>query len=80
MRTKFDPKHIQSICRKDDDPDIVSSMNSQEALNELCRYFLGSNWYDASGLTHPEQVNVNIVCEIEKRYNGAKLKRRVIYE
>lgn len=80
MRNKFDPKHIQSICRKDVDPDTVPSMDAQTALNELCRYFLGSDWYDESGLTHPEQVNVDIVCAIEKQYKGAKLKRKVIYE
>lgn len=79
MRNKFDPKHIRSIC-KDVDPDTVPSMDAQTALNELCRYFLGSNWYDESGLIHPEQVNVNIVCAIEKQYKGAKLKRKVIYE
>lgn len=55
-------------------------MDAQTALNELCRYFLGSNWYDESGLIHPEQVNINIVCAIEKQYKGAKLKRKIIYE
>ena len=55
-------------------------MDAQVALNELCRYFLGKNWYDSSGATSPEQVNTAIVAEIEKNYRGAKLKRKVIYE
>lgn len=80
MRNKFDPEHIRNIC-KDVDCGILSPpMDAQVAVNELCRYFLGKDWCDYSGATSPEQVNTNIVCEIEKRYKGAKLKRKVIYE
>ena len=50
-------------------------MKAQVAVDELCRYFLGDDWYDDSGATHPEQVNVKIVCEIEKRYKGCKCKK-----
>lgn len=78
MRNKLDLNHIKSICK--DDGTRPMSMDAQTALNELCRYFLGSDWYDDSGLVHPEQVNVNIVCAIERKYKGAKLKRKVIYE
>lgn len=80
MRTKFDPNHIRSICKKDVSPDTFPSMDAQTAVNELCRYFLGKDWCDYSGVTHPEQVNVNIVCAIEKQCKGAKLKCKVIYE
>ena len=80
MRNKFDAKHIQSICKHDTNSNTVPSMDAQTALDELCRYFLGSDWYDESGLTHPENINVSIVCAIEKKYKGAKLKRKVIYE
>lgn len=80
MRNKFDPDHIQSLCRKDVSPDCFPCMDAQTALDELCRYFLGSDWYDYSGATYAEQVNTNIVCEIEQQYKGAKLKRKVIYE
>ena len=53
-------------------------MKAQVAVDELCRYFLGDNWYDDSGATHPEQVNARIVCEIEKRYKGHKKNKVVI--
>lgn len=80
MRNKFDREHILSLCRKDVSPDTFPCMEAQVALDELCRYFLGTDWCDYSGATHAEQVNVNIVCEIESRYRGAKLKRKVTYE
>lgn len=76
MRNKFDQDHILSICKKVENG--PPAMDAQTALNELCRYFLGSNWY--SCLIASEQVNVDIVCEIEKRYKGAKLTRKVVYE
>lgn len=50
-------------------------MKAQTAVDELCRYFLGDDWYSLSGATHPEQINTDIVAEIEKRYKGAKIKR-----
>lgn len=80
MRRKFDQNHIMNICNKNTSSGTVPSMDAQTALHELCRYFLGSDWYDESGFTHTEQVNVNIVCAIEKQYKGVKLKRKVIYE
>lgn len=80
MRNKFDAKHIQSICKHGTNSNTVPYMDAQTALNELCRYFLGSDWYAEPGLTHPENINVSIVCAIEKKYKGAKLKRKVIYE
>jgi len=76
MRNTFDKDHILSICEKVDNG--PPTMDAQTAVNELCRYFLGSGWY--SYLTSAEHVNVEIVCEIEKRYKGARLNRRVIYE
>ena len=48
-------------------------MDAQVALNELCRYFLGENWYT----TMPEsqkQVNTQIVYEIEISYKGYEKK------
>ena len=78
MRNKFDKNHILKLCNNN--CYTAPSMDGQTALNELCRYFLGTNWYDCSGLVNSEQVNVNIVCEIEKRYKGAKLKPKVTYE
>ena len=50
-------------------------MKAQTAVNELCRYFLGEDWYCAMPM-NCEQVNTNIVYEIESRYKGYKRKRR----
>lgn len=76
MRKKFDREHVLSICENDDCGIFSPPMKAQAAVNELCRYFLDEDWYDSSGATHPEQVNTAIVCEIEKRYKGAKVKRK----
>lgn len=73
MRKKFDREHILSICDKEEG--TVLSLKSQVAVNELCDYFLGDDWYDDSGVLDPEQVNLRIVCEIEKRYKGCKYKK-----
>lgn len=80
MRKTFDPEHIKNICEPVDCGILNPPMKAQTAVDELCRYFLGDDWYDDSGATHPEQVNTAIVCEIERRYKGARLKRKVIYE
>lgn len=80
MSNKFDKQHILSICEPGDYGILAPPMKAQVAVDELCRYFLGDNWYDTSGATHPEQINTEIVAEIERRYKGAKLKRKVIYE
>ena len=80
MRNKFDKEHILSICEPGDYGIFAPPMKAQVAVDELCRYFLGDDWYDTSGATHPEQINTEIVAEIERRYKGAKLKRKVIYE
>jgi len=46
-------------------------MDAQVALNELCRYFLGEDWYTALPESQ-EQVNTEIVYEIETRYKGKR--------
>lgn len=74
-RKRFDREHILSLCEKGDFGLFAPPMKAQTAVNELCRYFLGDDWYDMSGATHPEQVNTAIVTEIERRYKGAKIKR-----
>lgn len=75
-RKRFDFDRIYNLCDSDDWEGCILSppMKAQVAVDELCRYFLGDNWYDDSGATHPEQVNARIVCEIEKRYKGHKKK------
>lgn len=67
-------EHILSLCEPIDCGIFSPPMKAQVALNELCRYFLGEDWYDASGVTSPEQVNTMIVYEIEKHYKGTKKK------
>lgn len=79
MRNKFDKEHILSLCEKGDFGIITPPMKAQTALNELCRYFLGEGWYSASGATHPEQINTEIVAEIERKFKGAKLHKEVIW-
>lgn len=76
MRNKFDKEHILSLCEPGDYGILAPPMKAQTAVHELCRYFLGEDWYDSSGATHPEQVNTAIVAEIEMKYKGAKIKRK----
>ena len=76
MRNKFDKEHILKLCEPVDCGIFAPPMKAQVAVNELCRYFLGEDWYDASGATSAEQVNTAIVAEIEKKYKGAKIKRK----
>lgn len=80
MRDKFNKEHVLSLCKLGDYGMIAPPMDAQVALHELCRYFLGKDWYDSSGACSPEQVNTAIVAEIEMNYRGAKLKRKVVYE
>ena len=42
------------------------SMNAQIALNELCDFFLGKDWYVVEPI-HATQVNPIIVYEIERK-------------
>ena len=80
MRKKIDYKHlIEDVCgftcENGEHRKVMPSLKAQEALNELCDYFLGEDWYEPTGQVHPEIVNFAIVAEIEKRYRGAKIKR-----
>jgi hypothetical protein len=80
LRKKLDYIHlIEDVCgftcENDNYSKPLPSMTAQEALNELCDYFLGDDWYEPTGQTHPEIVNFAIVEEIERRYRGAKIKR-----
>jgi hypothetical protein len=46
---------------------IRDYMDSQVALNELCEYLLGKDWYVAEPLSQ-SQVNERIVSEIKSKY------------
>ena len=81
-RKKIDYKHlIEDVCGFTYEDECihnipVPSMTAQVALNELCHYFLGDDWYEPTGQTHPEIVNYAIVEEIESRYKGCKIKKK----
>lgn len=66
-------ERIFQLTNKKDYGMCSPPMEAQVALDELCRYFLGENWYT----TLPEstkQVNTEIVYEIETRYKGYKMR------
>lgn len=48
-------------------------MDSQVALNELCRFFLGDDWCTIT--MSNKQVNTEIVYEIESKYKKVNRKR-----
>lgn len=48
---------------------LAPPLKAQKAISFLTDYLLGEDWYDSSGATHPEQVNVRIVHEILKKYS-----------
>lgn len=50
-------------------------LDAQVALNELCRYFLGDDWYSVGNIT-TSQVNTEIVYEIERHYKGKRQKNK----
>ena len=54
MRNKLDKKYLLDICEHGDYGILAPPMKAQVAVNELCRYFLGDDWYDSSGAVHPE--------------------------
>ena len=60
-------ERILKLCEDVDCGMLNKPMKPQVALNELCRYLLGEDWYVADPLSQ-EQVNTQIVYEIETRY------------
>ena len=51
-------------------------MKAQTAVDELCRYFLGEEWYSLNPIS-TEQINTEIVYEIECKFRKyKKIKRR----
>lgn len=80
MRQKFDKGRILRLCEPGDYGILAPPMKAQVALDELCRYLLGDNWYDSSGATNCEQVNTAIVCAIERKFKGSKITDFNAYE
>lgn len=66
-------KRILSLCKDGDYGLCAPPMDAQVALNELCRFFLGEDWYTIMPV-HQTQVNTEIVYEIETKYKY-KIKR-----
>lgn len=67
-------KRILKLTNIKNDPDVVPYMKAQTAVNELCRFFLGEDWYVVDPLS-TEQVNVNIVYEIERMFPNKCIKK-----
>ena len=76
MRNTFDREHVLSLCEKGDYGIFPPPLDSQTALNELQRYFLGDDWYIPDPIS-TSQANAVVVAEIEKRYKGAKIRRKL---
>lgn len=79
MRMKFDPERIKNLCKPGDYGIFNPPMDAQVALDELCHYLLGPDWYDSSGCTNREQINTEIVCQIEKSHPGAIIRDKEVY-
>lgn len=67
-------KRILKLTNIKNDPDVIPYMKAQTAVNELCRFFLGEDWYVIDPLS-TEQVNVNIVYEIERMFPNKCIKK-----
>lgn len=48
-------------------------MKAQVAVNELCHFFLGEDWYSLNPVS-TEQINTEIVYEIERKFKRHKSK------
>lgn len=69
-------ERLFKLCKEGDYGLMPSPMDAQTALNELCRYLLGEDWYVSEPIGR-EQVNMVIVYEIESRFKEA-IRNRVI--
>lgn len=65
---------LLKLTNIENDPDVIPYMNAQTAINELCRYFLGDDWYIVDPLNN-EQANVHIVWEIEYKLRKHRAKQ-----
>lgn len=67
---------VLGLAKEGDYGMLPPPMDAQTALDELCRFFLGDDWYCVLPI-HTEQVNTEIVYEIEKKYkNHRKVNRK----
>lgn len=68
-------ERILSLCKDGDYGICAPPMDAQVAVNELCRYLLGDDWYTVIPVS-AEQINTEIVYEIEKKYKNCRKRRR----
>lgn len=69
QRHKIIADHILSIAEPGDFGICSPPMDAQIALNELCRYFLGDDWYSTMSQSS-KQINTEIIYAIECNYKG----------
>ena len=72
-RTRCDVEHILSLTNGKDYGLCAPPMKAQVAVDELCRYFLGDDYYIVMP-ENTEQGNTQIVYDIERKYKGYKVK------
>lgn len=69
-------ERIWGLTDKKDYGIFPPPMEAQVALNELCEFFLGEDWYSVNPICQ-EQINTEIVYKIECRYKKLNKKESV---
>jgi len=67
-------KRLLKLTNIKNDPDVAPYIEPQVALNELCRFFLGEDWYVTDPLS-TKQVNYWIVYDIERKFKNKCIKK-----
>lgn len=62
-------ERLEKLCKEG-----YGGMDAQVAMNELCRYLLGEDWYIADPVNNI-QANLIIVYEIERKYKDKNRKK-----
>ena len=58
---------VLALCKKEKGRDYPAPLSAEDALNELCRYFLGNDWLAVTPMS-TRQKNLGIVTAIEMKY------------
>ena len=66
-------QRIWELTDKQDYGMMPPPMKAQVAVDELCRYFLGDDWYSVNPLCG-EQINTEVVYEIERKFKKWKAR------
>lgn len=67
-------KRLLKLTNIKNDPDVAPYIEPQVALDELCRFFLGEDWYVTDPLS-TKQVNYWIVYDIERKFENKCIKK-----